>query len=121
METKEKRLDNIWSQAVKEIADYKCELCGNKNSLSAHHIINKSISKGLRWKIKNGMCLCFSCHRMAHDQPKKFKEKIKKMDRDIDYKELEHKGSEICKYIDLKKEEENIKTIWIKHVKIVAK
>jgi len=31
------------------------------------------------------------------------------MDRDIDYKELEHKGSEICKYIDLKKKKKILK------------
>lgn len=106
MDKKEKQLDIIWSKAIKERVSNKCELCSEKYNLSAHHIINKSKSKGLRWKMENGMCLCFNCHRMAHDFPNKFKEKIKDM---VDYKELEYRGNQVSKYIDLKKEEENIK------------
>ncbi|NCC70882.1 hypothetical protein EOM09_04835 [bacterium] len=106
MNKDEKQLDILWSKAVKERAGNKCELCSKKDCLSAHHIINKSKSKGLRWKIENGMCLCFYHHRMAHDYPDKFKEKIKNM---VDYNKLEYMGNQVSKYIDLKEEEKNIK------------
>ena len=106
MDIKEKKLDNLWSEAIKERADNKCELCSKKDNLSAHHIVNKSKSKGLRWTMENGMCLCFYHHRLAHDFPNRFKKEIENI---IDYAELEKKGNKICKYIDLKQEEKNIK------------
>ena len=105
MDKKEKRLDIIWAKAIKSRANNRCELCAGKNNLSAHHIINKSQSKGLRWKMDNGICLCFACHRFAHDFPDKFKKEIENI---IDYPELKRRGNQVCKYIDLKKEEENI-------------
>ena len=75
MKTLEKELDRKWSAAVKSKAGFRCEQCGSDN-VSAHHIISRN-HKRLRWNPYNGLCLCFNCHRNAHDYPNRFEKWLK--------------------------------------------
>ena len=57
-----KKLDTLWSMAVR--ARYpRCILCGSSQTLSSHHcIVRKGQSVGVRWLVDNGVTLCFSDH-----------------------------------------------------------
>lgn len=70
-----KKLDLLWSQIVKKRAKFKCEICGKETGLNAHHIISRS-NHTLRWDLRNGCCLCVSCHSLgnhsAHKDPQDF-------------------------------------------------
>lgn len=61
-------LDNLWRYKVYELADYKCEICGQP-AKEAHHIERKK-NHSTRWWIPNGINLCNDCHqygpRAAH-------------------------------------------------------
>lgn len=72
--TIDKELDNIWALVVK--TGGKCEYCGKKTNLNAHHLFSRSC-RVLRWNVSNGMCLCTSCHFLstifsAHKTPLEF-------------------------------------------------
>jgi hypothetical protein len=54
-----------WKKKVKKGG--KCEVCGATKNLEAHHKIPWSCSIKGRTDVKNGQCLCRSCHDMMHD------------------------------------------------------
>ena len=68
-----RRLLLLWSQAVRSRVGYKCEICGVKRGdivnekavkIDAHHLISKYIKNSpLKYDIRNGVCLCSSCHK----------------------------------------------------------
>jgi hypothetical protein len=68
----DKVLLNLWAEAVKVRAGYKCEYCGSLKNLNSHHIFSKR-HRGTRWDIENGICLCSGCHFLktfsAHQSP----------------------------------------------------
>lgn len=75
-----KKLDTVWSEVVKKIAGYKCEVCGKDSSeckLNSHHIVGRT-NRTLRWDLRNGVCLCSKHHKLgrqsAHEDPLWFKE-----------------------------------------------
>ena len=47
-------------------ANYKCERCGAKEELEAHHILYWSEYPKGRLDVNNGMCLCIDCHVFYH-------------------------------------------------------
>ena len=53
-----------WAKEV--ISKGKCEVCGAKDHLEAHHIAYWSESPKDRINVKNGMCLCHRCHANEH-------------------------------------------------------
>jgi hypothetical protein len=57
----EKKLDELWSLAVREKEGNKCAMCGSKSSLSAHHVFGRRHT-ATRWEIDNGICLCYPHH-----------------------------------------------------------
>jgi predicted secreted Zn-dependent protease len=59
-----KELDVMWSKRIRE-RDGKCVLCGAKDKqLYAHHyIVNRARSVKYRWDMRNGVSLCYGCHR----------------------------------------------------------
>ncbi len=67
------KLDKAWSRAI--LSKGKCEICGKKESLNAHHIVGRR-NLALRWDLKNGVCLCAGCHTFktlsAHQNPEFF-------------------------------------------------
>lgn len=54
-----------WKKKVKSIG--KCEVCGAKENLVAHHIIPWAKSIKGRTDPDNGQCLCKECHKMMHN------------------------------------------------------
>lgn len=69
-----------WKKAVKERDNYRCQKCGSRESLEAHHIIKmKDIIESenietiedakncaLLWSIDNGKTYCTKCHKEVH-------------------------------------------------------
>ena len=54
------KADALWRTIVR--AGGKCEWCGGSGGvLHAHHIMGRS-RHSLRWDLRNGVCLCYSCH-----------------------------------------------------------
>lgn len=53
-----------WAKEI--ISKGKCEKCGSKEMLEAHHIIKWADYPQGRNDIKNGMCLCHDCHTEEH-------------------------------------------------------
>ena len=61
-----KSAEKIWKDKIKELAGYKCELCGRSGlQLHAHHIERKQ-SNYMRLLIDNGVCLCAYHHMSIH-------------------------------------------------------
>lgn len=62
----DKKLDELWSYAVKLRAGFKSELSGKTEGLNSHHILGKSTHR-LRWDIDNGICITNGEHKfIAH-------------------------------------------------------
>ena len=57
-----KQLDELASKIVRK-RDGRCMLCGNKETLQAHHyIVTKGRSTKYRWDLRNLITLCYACH-----------------------------------------------------------
>ena len=54
-----------WTEQV--VARGKCETCGSKEHLEAHHTIKWADYPKGRIDLKNGECLCHKCHTMRHE------------------------------------------------------
>lgn len=57
-----------WSKKVKKTG--KCEVCGSKEKLVAHHRIPWEYSIKGRTNLNNGQCLCENCHKIIHNDKK---------------------------------------------------
>lgn len=69
-----KKADTLWSKIIR--LAWKCEYCGTKDNLNAHHIFTRH-SKNTRYSLINGICLCskhhvFSDEFSAHKTPVEF-------------------------------------------------
>lgn len=53
----------FWIGLIKHIANYKCEACGSRNKLEAHHLDRNRDNNC----VANGVCLCMECHDYAHN------------------------------------------------------
>ena len=64
-EKSQARLDTrFWIQAVKSIK--RCDACGSKQNLHAHHIMPFAQFPEMRAIEDNGACLCADCHKQVH-------------------------------------------------------
>lgn len=61
-----KKLDKAWSEAVKYLAGYRCEVCGKMVTLNSHHYISR-INRRLRWEPFNGVCVCAGHHTFGNE------------------------------------------------------
>ena len=91
-----KKCDVLYSLIIRSKG--YCEVCGKSNLiLNAHHVIGR-VNYSLRWDIRNGCCLCVSCHKFskasAHEHPIKFINWFKKT-RSEDHEYLLNKKNEI--------------------------
>jgi 5-methylcytosine-specific restriction endonuclease McrA len=73
-----KSLDNKWSKAVLERDNNICQKCLDDRirihqPVSPHHVFYRRYLS-TRWVVDNGITLCISHHRWAHDKPNEFKE-----------------------------------------------
>ena len=55
-----------WRKDVYERDGYKCQVCGARKDLQAHHIEHWKNNKNLRYDVNNGITLCRECHLKAH-------------------------------------------------------
>ena len=56
----------FWTRTIKDRAGRRCEHCGARHQLHAHHIFPYAEFPALREDANNGICLCRKCHRAAH-------------------------------------------------------
>ena len=54
-----------WRKKVFNRDRYKCQMpgCGSKGKINAHHIRRWADSANLRFDTRNGITLCWNCHR----------------------------------------------------------
>ena len=67
---------SMWSEMVRLLASYECELCkapASEVQLQAHHLLPKERYQWLMFAPINGVCLCTQCHKhsryAAHRNP----------------------------------------------------
>jgi 5-methylcytosine-specific restriction endonuclease McrA len=74
----EKKLDRLWSEAIKARDGYRCRRCGRTTNLQSAHIHSRS-RKSTRHDLDNGLTLCGGrCHLFfAHKDPLQFAEFVK--------------------------------------------
>jgi hypothetical protein len=113
-----KKLDELWSELVKQESGYKCEVCGKSNTeapLNSHHMVGRRNLR-LRWEVYNGVALCSGCHvfktQSAHQNPVWFDEWLRE-NRSEDYKLVKQTMNEIKKWtmdemLELRKEFESL-------------
>ncbi len=53
-----------WAKAVKERSGHRCEVCGSKQAVEAHHIVSRRY-KATRYDVTNGVALCQKHHQDA--------------------------------------------------------
>ena len=57
-----------WQQEVYQRDFYKCQCCGSKAKINAHHIYAWKLYPELRFSIDNGITLCEQCHHKIHSK-----------------------------------------------------
>jgi hypothetical protein len=60
--------DTWFSKCVRKRANWKCEACGNTETLQCSHIVGRRV-KSVRWDGMNATCLCAACHRKFTEHP----------------------------------------------------
>ena len=106
-----KRLDDLWSLAVKLRAGSRCEMCFRTRALNSHHFFSRRYM-GLRWDVENGFCLCADCHiNTAHHRPSVFVLKAIKQRGEEWHNRLLLKTQQIYKYPDTALIEKELKEI----------
>ena len=66
---KKKRLRNSsskWARQIVKESDCKCNACGRREKIQAHHIMPFSLYPSLITNIENGAALCIDCHKNVH-------------------------------------------------------
>lgn len=64
--------DKVWKEKIREIGGLICKRCGKYDKyIHTHHVKPRSRFPELKRDIKNGICLCNSCHTWVHQNPKK--------------------------------------------------
>lgn len=62
---------------------YCCRLCGNTNWIQLHHILYRSQRKDLINDVNNCIMLCDNCHRLVHNNKKKWQPILIEMNKNI--------------------------------------
>ena len=57
-----------WQQSVYQRDYYKCQVCGNKDHINAHHLFGWKEYPDKRFDINNGVTLCKKCHILVHQK-----------------------------------------------------
>lgn len=55
----------LWSKVIRQVG--RCEICGARFDLQAHHLLEKSVFQHLRYDLSNGICLCGSHHQFDRE------------------------------------------------------
>jgi len=59
-----KRADRAFSVAVRQRAGNACEICGTRDHVQAHHLLDRSYAQ-TRHELDNGVALCAKHHKYA--------------------------------------------------------
>lgn len=66
-EEENKSAHTVWAKKVYKKFDYTCFRCGYKAggdmAIEAHHIYHREYYPRMAYRVDNGVCLCFECHR----------------------------------------------------------
>lgn len=62
---------------------YCCRLCGSTNLIQLHHILYRSQRKDLINDINNCIMLCDNCHRLVHNNKKKWQPILLEMNKNV--------------------------------------
>lgn len=89
---KRDHLDAKWSKAIRARDNFTCRRCGkqhlfNSRGLHAAHIFSRGI-KRLRHDLRNGMSLCYGCHRVADSNAAEKERLARQMLGDAGYEAL---------------------------------
>src|SRR3990167_6707603 len=96
-----RQADKLFSELVR--IEGLCEHCGRKPPevrLNTAHVFSRRFLV-TRWEPLNGVCLCVSCHRWAHDRPIEFPEFMKELLGEPVYDELRYIAKTSIKRVDL--------------------
>jgi len=79
---KRDKLDVVFSNLVRERANYICEVCGNNyryrtQGLHCSHLWGRR-NRSTRWHPENAAAKCFGCHKKLSERPVEFGEWIEK-------------------------------------------
>lgn len=75
IKTLEDQCHDLWSLCVRE-RDHTCRNCNSDERLSAHHIRKRKLHTSTRYRVDNGLCLCWKCHSLEKFSPEKFHDMI---------------------------------------------
>ena len=87
---------DLWSKCVRA-RDGKCQICGDDNRLSAHHI--RSVTHNTtKYDLENGLCLCWKCHSQQKWHHERFQDMVIDIIGDDKYRELKRKSLCVVDY-----------------------
>ena len=104
--------DDWFSKCIREGNNNSCEMCGRSGiKMETHHYEGRR-NFATRFEPLNCCCLCYSCHRKAHESPDRYKDflvnkigvmaydvlKEKILDKALIAKQLRHEKKELSKY-----------------------
>lgn len=68
-----------WKSAVHGRDKYKCQVCGGKRNIEAHHIQKWADYPHLRFVVSNGITLCKKCHKKVANKELHFAQLFNKI------------------------------------------
>ena len=68
----ERRLDALWSAAIRRRAEGRCEHCHTPGLIESAHVIPRRYRR-TRWDPANGIGMRTECHRRFTDRPAEFR------------------------------------------------
>lgn len=63
---RDEKQHGVWAAVIKDKAHNRCEICGSKENIEAHHIIPVSHNVERAWDLRNGIALCKKRHYQVH-------------------------------------------------------
>jgi len=110
MGLKRSPLDKVFSDLIRERADWKCEVCGKEfpdrkgTGIHASHYWGRA-GKSTRWHGDNVFAHCFGCHRKLGSKPHEFKAWVMKQLGETRYDWLTLRANAPKKYSKAEKKE----------------
>ena len=65
----QRRADRLWSKMILADGTGCCQVCHEKESVSAHHIFHKGSHGRARYDRRNGLPICAGCHLRERFDP----------------------------------------------------